>query len=113
MTYRVVLQRLAKDDLRVAHLWAARRAPVSAARWLERFQESLQTLERSPQRCPLARESRRAGIEVREHHFGKRPYVFRSLFTLDEDAVRILRIRRAQRRPLTRAELRQALDAGE
>ena len=113
MTYRVFLQRLAKDDLRTAHLWAAKRAPVSAARSLGRFQESLETLERNPQRCPLARESRKAGIEVREHHFGKRPYVFRSLFIVDESTVRILRIRRAQRRPLTLAELQQALNAGE
>ena len=113
MTLRVVLQRLAKDDLRAAYLWAASRAPAAAARWLQRFEKSLLTLENHPQRCPLARENRKCDVELREFHFGKRPYVFRSIFTIDEDTVRILRIRRAQRRYLTRTELRQALDAGE
>ena len=113
MTYRVVLQRLAKEDLLAAYLWAAERAPLAARRWLQRFEAALHTLERNPQRCPLARENRKADVEVREFHFGRRPYVFRSIFTIDDNVVRILRIRRAQRRDLTRTELKRALDAEE
>ena len=64
----------------------------------ERFVEQLKSLDRTPQRCPIARESKRVFLEVRELHFGRRPNVFRVLFTIDSDAVRILRIVRAQRR---------------
>ncbi len=38
MTYRVILQRLAVQDLEDAFVWAARKAPGTAARWLDRFQ---------------------------------------------------------------------------
>jgi plasmid stabilization system protein ParE len=113
MTYWVVLQRLAKDDLRSAYLWAAKHAPLAAARWLERFEKSLHTLERHPEGCPHARENGKVEFEVREFQFGRRPYIFRAVFTIDGHVVRILRIRRAQRRYLTRAELNQALELGE
>jgi plasmid stabilization system protein ParE len=35
MTHRVILQRLAVQDLDDAFAWAARKAPVTAARWLD------------------------------------------------------------------------------
>lgn len=111
MTYRVVLQRLATRDLQEAYQWAAKRAPLTAARWLDRFQESLQTLDHTPRRCSLARENGKVAVEVRELLFGKRSYVFRVIFTVDQNVVRILRIRRGQRRPLTQSELERALDA--
>ena len=37
-------------------------------------------------------------VVVRELHFGRRPNVFRILFTIDEMTVRVLKIVRAQRR---------------
>jgi plasmid stabilization system protein ParE len=116
MTFEVVLQRLAKSDLRAAYRWAAERAPFAAARapfaaarWLDRFQDLLQTLTHHPERCPLARENGKVDDEIRECLFGKRPYVFRVIFTIIDRSVRVLRIRRAQRRFLTRAELEKAL----
>ncbi len=109
----VVLQRLAKDDLRTAYRRAAKQAPAAPARWLTRFQNALQTLEHRPERCPLARENGKVDVEVRELLFGKRPYVFRVVFVIDDQTVRILRIRRAQRRFLTRSELEQALESDE
>jgi plasmid stabilization system protein ParE len=113
MIFDVVLQRLAKGDLLASHLWAHRRAPLSAARWLGRFEAALKRLRRSPQRCPRAKEYRKTDADLREFHFGRRPYVFRVIFVIDNHVVRILRIRRAQRRPLTGAELKKALEANE
>lgn len=108
MKYQVVVQRLASEDLAAAFAWVYRYAPETATRWLDRFEESLLTLEWQPQRCALARENRRSRRELREFHFGKRPYVFRVLFTIDGDVVRVLRILRAQRRPLSRKEIEKA-----
>ncbi len=110
MTYRVVLQRLAARDLQEAYEWAARRAPRTARRWLERFENALQSLECKPQRCPLARENKKVTVELREFLFGKPPSVFRVVFTIDQNIVRILRIRRAQRRSLTRRQIEQATE---
>jgi plasmid stabilization system protein ParE len=108
MKYRVLLQRLAVEDLDQATAWAAQHVPAAAARWLERFHTGLQTLDTNPRRCPLAKENPKVDIELRELHFGKRPNVFRVIFTIDADTVRILRIRRAQRRWLARRQIEEA-----
>ena len=47
-------------------------------------------------------------VELRELHFGKRGNVFRAIFTIDADTVRVLRIRRAGRRWLTRRQIEDA-----
>ena len=111
MTYRVVVQPLAKADLEAAYLWAARHAPETAIRWFSRFETALQTLDRNPERCPFAREQGRIeDIELREFLFGRRPNVYRVIFTVDQDMVRVLRVRRAQRRFLSEDQLRTALN---
>ena len=110
MKHQVLLQRLAVQDLDEAYSWAAQHAPTSATRWLERIRRALQTLDTNPQRCPLARENAKVEFELREFHVGKRPNVFRAIFTIDGDNVRVLRIRRAQRRWLTRRQIEEAAD---
>ena len=109
MKYRVQLQRLAKQDLWAVYRRAAARAPATALRWLDRFERTLQTLDERPDRCPLASESAKVPVEVRVLLFGRQPNVFRVLFTLDGDAVRVLRIRRAQRKLLSLGELKGSL----
>jgi plasmid stabilization system protein ParE len=105
MIFQVRLQSAAVEDLNAAFQYAASHAPVSAERWLGRFKAALKTLEHNPERCPLAAENSRSQRQLREFLFGKRPFVFRVIFTVDRDCVRILRICRAQRRPLKRDEL--------
>jgi len=108
--YEVVLHSQARADLDDAFQNAARHAPDTACRWVDRFQQALNTLSRNPQRCPLAPESRFVDEDSHEFHFGRRPNVFRVFFWIDEPYVRILRIRRASRRDLTRRDLEQAID---
>jgi plasmid stabilization system protein ParE len=112
MTYRVILQRLAIRDLDDAFRFAARTAPVTASRWLERFRAALATLAEHPQRCPLARENHKVEAELREHLFGRSPNVYRSVFLIDGQTVRVLRICRAQRRNLSRRQIDEANDRG-
>jgi len=66
VTYRVVVQRLALADLQEAYDWAAHRAPLTAARWLDRFQAALKTLDQHPVRCGFARENGKVDVEVQE-----------------------------------------------
>ncbi len=54
MTYFVVVTQKAKDDLRHYYSVAAGHAPETAARWLNRFEQALQSLSTDPTRCPLA-----------------------------------------------------------
>ena len=105
MKYRVRLQPSAEKDLEEAYLWAAKHAPETATRWLHRFREVLQTLADNPQRCGAAPEDRKLKRDLRQLLYGKRSNVFRAVFVIDGELVRILRIRRAARRPLTREDL--------
>ena len=95
MTYRVVVTENAKSNLRSYYAHAAQYAPLTAERWLNRFEKALTTLSSNPQRCSLAPENNRAEPEVRQFLFGKRPSVFRALFTIVDDEVQVLHIRRA------------------
>ena len=85
-------------DLEQYYRFAWKSGGNQASAWYERFVEQLKSLDRAPERCPIARESKRVFLEVRELHYGRRANVFRILFTIDGDAVRVLRIVRAQRR---------------
>ena len=105
MTYRVVVQLLALGDLEESYCWAARHAPDTAGRWLNHFYAELQTLAHDPHRCSLAPENHKLSREIRQLLFGKRPNVFRAIFTIEGDTVRVLRIRRGSRRFLTKREL--------
>jgi plasmid stabilization system protein ParE len=105
MIYHVRLQPAAVEDLDIAYQYAAQNAPVPAARWLERFQAAIQTLEHNPARCPLASENARSRRILKKYLFGKRPNVFRVIYKIDGDTVWVLRIRRAQRRTLSAEDL--------
>ena len=87
MIYQVRLQLAAVEDLDVAYQYAAQNAPVPAARWLERFQAAMQTVQHNPDRCPLAPENSRSRRILRQYLFGKRPHVFRVIYTIDGDTV--------------------------
>ena len=80
--YRVVLGPLARNDLEEAYQYAASRDPVAAARWYYRFVDALKTLSERPGRCPFSPESGRSPVELRDFLFGKRPYVFRVIYTI-------------------------------
>ena len=108
--YRVVLHSQAQADLDEAYRNAARHAPQTASRWVDRFEQALTTLSRTPERCPLAAESRFTSEDVHEFHFGRRPNVFRVLFWIDGASVRILRIRRASRRSMRSGEINEAFE---
>lgn len=105
MTYRVVITENAKGNLREYYLKAAERAPLTAARWLNRFEQMLATLSYLPLKCGLAAENSLGGEEIRQLLFGKRHSVFRALFTVSGDEVRVLHIRRATMDTATGEEL--------
>jgi len=111
MNFKVRLQKFARQDLREAYEWAHHRAPNSADKWFDHFREAIRSLEFSPERCPLAIERRKVALEIRELLFGRRPNVFRIIFHIDGSNIRVLRIRRGQRRPLTRHQIDEAFEA--
>jgi len=93
--YRVVVSATAKQNLRDGYRWAAKNAPDTAARWLTRSQAALQTLSTYPERCSIAPETDLVEREIRQFLFGRRPSVWRALFTIQGNEVRVLHVRRA------------------
>ena len=107
MKYRVIVQPPALADLEEAYEWAAKRAPQTAARWYNRFENALQTLDTNPQRCGIAPENEAVEPKIRQFLFGKKPNVFRALFTVEGSNVRVLHIRRASRRVMIADEIQE------
>jgi len=75
--------------------------------WRLRLKSDVHMLVRSRRNSPSS--NGKVAVEVREFHFGKRPAVYRVIFAIEGDTVRVLRIRRAQRRALTRRQIEDAL----
>jgi plasmid stabilization system protein ParE len=103
--YRLIIQPPAFDDLDEACQWISERAPEAAARWFNGFVEALNSLTTSPERCNLAPENDAVEPEIRQLLYGRRSGVYRALFTITENEVRILHIRHAARQTMTAEEL--------
>ena len=101
MTYRVLIQPPAADDLNAAFLWIAQASPARAEAWVAGAFRAIQTLTELPRRCPLATESDAFSEEIRQLLYGE----FRILFTVDGDLVRFLHVRYGARQVLRTDEL--------
>lgn len=94
MTLRVIVLPNAKANLYSYYLHAAKHAPVTAARWMERFESAIESLASLPERWPLAPEDKLLNRQS-QMLFGKRPNVYRVFFWVIKDRVEVLHVRRA------------------
>jgi plasmid stabilization system protein ParE len=97
MTHQVVLTARAARDLDEAYRWCAERAPEAAVGWYNGFLDALKSLAGNPERCPVAAESRKLSIDVRQLLYGRRRS-YRVLFLVRDQTVVVLHIRHAARR---------------
>jgi plasmid stabilization system protein ParE len=67
----------------------AEMSPTRADKWYDGLLKRIAKLKSSPRICPVAPESERVGFEVRELLYGKRPSIYRILFTIHEDFIEI------------------------
>jgi plasmid stabilization system protein ParE len=102
MGFRVKTTRKAKRDLDVILSWLlAEEAGETGWRWFRSLKEAVASLSTFPERCPLAPENREFPFEVRQLLYGRKPHVYRILFTIEDDAVVVLHIRHGRRKPLS------------
>jgi plasmid stabilization system protein ParE len=80
MSYKVVIEKQAEEDLKDAASWVAQHSPDKAALWYFDTTEAVESLENFPARCPVAPESKTFGVEIRHLIFGKH----RIIFIIDE-----------------------------
>ena len=76
MAYRVELTRGAEADLEELYLWVVERAPNQGAAWFNGLEETIFSLDRHPERCPLAPEGFDPERPVRVLHYGRARHVY-------------------------------------
>lgn len=79
---------------------------AAADNWFNGFVKALDSLITSPSRCGLALENDAVGPEIRQLLYGRRCGVYRVLFTIAKNEVRVLHIRHAARQTMTADELK-------
>src|SRR5437016_3368345 len=82
-----------------------RSAPRAAVRWFNGLLNVVESLERFPARCGIARESEKAGEEIRQMLYGRRPRVYRILFIIRGEEVYVLHIRHCARQTMPPEEI--------
>ena len=96
MTYRIVLTERATHDLDEAYQWYAERIPGAASRWYNGLLNAIRNLSHDPLRCPVAAESKKLPMEIRQLVYGpQRSY--RALFVVQKQTVIVLHIRHTAR----------------
>jgi plasmid stabilization system protein ParE len=100
MKYRVVIEDSAQVDLEDIVLWLAEHSQDAARQWYWRVKDAIHTLCQFPLRCPLAPENKTFQEEIRQLFHGRKPHVYRILFTVRGSTVHVLHIRHGARNPL-------------
>jgi plasmid stabilization system protein ParE len=94
VTYRVVFTARARADAVRQFQFLADRSPAAAARWYTGLEKAVVKLGRMPERHPIAEdESEQLGITLRQMLYGRRPGVFRILFSIEGDTVTLHYVR--------------------
>jgi plasmid stabilization system protein ParE len=93
MAYQIKITAPAVSDIYIAYERIREAAPTLAAGWLRDIFQSIFSLQKMPDRCPLAPEAESLGIEVRQLLFEKRTSLYRIIFDIQGGSlVRILRV---------------------
>lgn len=89
MSYSVVIQPQAEQDVREAVLWMSQWTPDKATDWGFDVIKAIRSLSRFPARCPFAPERVTYGLDIRHLLFDR----YRILFIIEDETVYVLRVR--------------------
>lgn len=93
MKYRLVYQPTAADELERAIESSFSRYLEQAPKWCNELLDAIESLALDPDRHPVARENGQFEQTIRQLLFGRGKSIYRVLYTVDGDVVRILHIR--------------------
>ena len=98
MIYSVIVTPTADAEAMDAFHWYANKSLAAAAKWHAGLSRALASLTKNPLRFPISEDDSEAlGREVRMLIYGRRLGVYRILFSVRGDVVRVLRIRHSAR----------------
>jgi plasmid stabilization system protein ParE len=103
MAFRVKTTAQAKRDLDdILERLLSHAAGETGLRWFQGLHQAVATLADSPQRCALAPENAVFPFEVRHLLYGRRPHVYRIIFTIEGNTVSVLHVRHGRRQPIAK-----------
>jgi plasmid stabilization system protein ParE len=103
MAFRVKTTAQAKRDFDdILERLLSQEAGETGVRWFQGLHQAVATLADSPQRCALAPESAVFPFEVRHLLYGRKPHVYRIIFTLEGNTVSVLHVRHGRRQPIAK-----------
>lgn len=100
MRYQVIITPSAKADIFEINARLLENYPETAEKWLYGISQAVTSLAESPARCPISPESEAFDVVVRQLIYGKKPHIYRILFSIQEERVYILRIRSTRQQSL-------------
>jgi len=84
MTFRVEISAQAERDAESILEWLLTEHTGQAGiDWFLSLDDAFASLAEFPERCPVAPESARFPFEVRQPLFGRKPHIYRILFTIE------------------------------
>ncbi len=100
MAFRVEISLRAEQDAESILEWLlSEKTGRVGIDWFLALDDAFASLSEFPERCPIAPESARFHVEVRQLLYGRKPHVYRILFTIAADTVTVLHIRHGRRKP--------------
>jgi plasmid stabilization system protein ParE len=101
MIFRVETSAAAECDAEAILEWLmSQGAGHAGIEWFLELERAVESLALFPERCALAPERSRFPFEVRQLLYGRKPHIYRILFTVEGDSVMILHIRHGRRQSL-------------
>jgi len=106
MKFNVKALRKAEADVRSITKYLYERSPQGAAAWLDAYRQARTRLASNADRCGQADEDEHFDIDVKQALFKtRRGRIYRMLFTIVGNEVRILRIRGPGQAPVVAQDL--------
>jgi plasmid stabilization system protein ParE len=98
MAFRVKSTENARQNAREILGWLRdQHAGDAGFRWFQGLQKAIASLRDFPTRCAIAPESKEFPFEVRQLVYGRKPHLYRILFTVEANTVWVLHIRHGRR----------------
>ncbi len=103
MAFQVKTTAKARRDLDgILNRLLSQEAGEAGLRWFQGLRQAVATLADFPQRCALAPENAVFPFEVRHLFYGRKPHVYRIIFTVEGNTVAVLHIRHGRRQPIAK-----------
>lgn len=106
MTLRLDIRKLARDDVRRNADWLRTTFSLAkSTRWVAGVVVAFDSLRQRPEQYPEADEAADLSLPLRYKLFGRRPHVFRILFTIEGNTINVLRVLHASQDRMTEDEV--------